>query len=98
MRCSDASLVDVQGDIGGIVHESGVNTVAISSRGTPCGGCPERDNDEGQDDCRPLQVVIIILEVLLWETAEYRTFQSNSETISRGRWFHWCALEAYLHQ
>ena len=63
MGCSDASQVDVQGDICGIWQESGVNTVAISSGGTPCGGCPERDDEARQDDRKPLHVVVEILEV-----------------------------------
>ena len=70
MGCSDASHVDVQGDICGICQESGVNTVAISSGGTPCGGCPERDDEERQDHRKQLHVVVIVLEVLLWETAK----------------------------
>ena len=69
MGCSDASLVNVQGDIC-IRQESGVNTVAISSGGTPCGCGSERDNQERQDHCKQLHVVVIVLEVLLWETAK----------------------------
>ena len=63
MGCSDASQVDVQGDICRIWQESGVNTVAISSGDTPCGDCPERDDEERQDDCKELHVVVIVLEV-----------------------------------
>ena len=70
MGCSDASHIDVQGDICGIWQESGVNTVAISSGGTPCGGCPERDDEERQDDRNQLHVVVIVLEVHFWETGK----------------------------
>ena len=49
-RCSDASLVDVQdgtGCIGSIMQESGVHTEAIPSGGTPCGGRPKRNDQQG---------------------------------------------------
>ena len=60
--------------IGSIPQQSGVHTVAIPSGSTPSGSCPDGDDQQGQNRCKELQEVVLVLEKKLSQTAEQECY------------------------